>query len=52
MLHSLSKRLISPAKMQFRSVFFRTAQKAKQDLYGKPSNIVELLGVSKNADAK
>lgn len=34
MLNTFAAKLINPCKMQFRNVFFRTAQKANKDLYG------------------
>lgn len=44
--------ILNLAKMFNRNVYYRTAQKAHKDLYCTAWNILELLGVSKNADAK
>ncbi len=52
MLNILATKLINPCKMQFKNVFFRTAQKATKDLYGTILYNLELLGVAKNADPK
>jgi hypothetical protein len=43
---------INLANLANRNVYFRTAEKAKKDLYGTFSTNPEILGVSKAADPK
>lgn len=44
--------VINLAKLANRNVYFRTAEKAKKDLYGTLSVNPEILGVSRTADPK
>jgi hypothetical protein len=39
-------------KTTFQNAYFGASQKAKKDLYGNSSIILEILGVSKSADPK
>ena len=39
-------------KLQFSNLYFRSANKAKTDLYGNASFYLDILGVSRSADQK
>lgn len=52
MLNRLTSHLRCVSKLAFKNVYYRTARKTNKDLYGIISNDLELLGVSRSADAK
>ena len=51
-MNILRNSFIHLSKLNFTNMYFRSAHKAKTDLYCTFFNILEILGVSKSADAK
>lgn len=52
MIAGLARKLRSLPALHLKCLYYRTAHKASKDLYGTFEHMLELLGVSKTADAK
>ncbi len=51
-MHLLRNKIFKAATLGFRSAYLRSSQKAQKDLYCIDEIILELLGVSRSADAQ